>query len=152
KPCTEQSACLVCRVFGFVHSDYSWAGKVRFHDTTPAAVKWAKLAVSRDWGRGADDGGSGWRVFPHREVKLPLGNLRCAAEGSKFQFRIDYLNLDPEEYAVLKFALTLRYGDIVLCHKLGYQKAQGLGSVKVSIPSDKSPPIGAEIRPYIEQP
>ncbi len=148
-PCTEEAACLVCRVFGFVHGDYSWAGEVRFHDTLSAAVPWVKFGLSRAGFGGGGDGEEGWRVFPHRLPKLPEGRIRCAATGSKFQFRVDYLNLDAEEYGLVKFALTLQHGEIDLCHKLGYQKAQGLGSVLIRTPNDKSAPIGPDIERYL---
>ena len=67
-------------------------------------------------------------------------------------FRSEYLNLDEEEYAVLKFALTLEYGDVKLCHKLGYAKALGLGACTISIPGDKSEPAGTALDRYLRLP
>jgi len=161
--CNAEAACLACRVFGFVDGDYGWAGKVRFSDTAPVKIAWVRYAAPVE-GRPPqnESHGSGWILFPHTKPALrqdPRG-ARCIPEGQSFPFRIEYLNLDAEEYALFKFALTLKHTSldaatgrpIDLCHKLGFAKALGLGSCTISITKDKSPEIGAEIDPYLKTP
>jgi CRISPR/Cas system CSM-associated protein Csm3 (group 7 of RAMP superfamily) len=151
--CTERKACIACRIFGFVSGDFAWAGKVRFNDTLPAAVKWAKYNLPSQ--RPPQAPGTGWILFPHTPVALAPGATRCVDIGGRFQFRAEYLNLDPEELAVFQFALTLRYdspsrGAIDLVHKLGYGKSLGLGACKVRIA--KAAAVGAEIESYLSDP
>jgi hypothetical protein len=148
--CSEFDACLACRLFGFVEGSFAWAGKVRFTDAGPQRVKWAQFAVPYD--RPSQDGGDGWVLFRHSEPQLGSGPVRCVERGQEFRFRVDHINLDPEEMAVFRFALTLTHRDIDLCHKLGYGKALGLGSCKISIIPGKTPlpEIGPELDPYLE--
>ena len=152
--CSERSACLVCRVFGFVEGDYAWAGKVRIGDSRPQKVQWERFSLpntQREPQHNAEKGG--WILFPHTPMpRLGAGPTRCVKAGHKFGFRVEYLNLDEEEYAVLKFALTLEHGDVKLCHKLGYAKALGLGACTISIPGDKSEPAGGALERYLRLP
>jgi CRISPR/Cas system CSM-associated protein Csm3 (group 7 of RAMP superfamily) len=148
--CTEFDACLACRLFGFVEGSFAWAGKVRFTDAGPQRVKWVRLQVSPT--RPAQERGEGWVLFRHSSPHLPNGPVRCVDRGQQFRFRVEYVNLDPEELAVFRFALTLTHRDIDLCHKLGYAKALGLGSCKVSIDPGKTPlpEIGPQLDPFLE--
>lgn len=151
-PCTEADACVVCRVFGFVQGKFAWAGKVRFTDTAPASVSWVRLQIPLD--RDPHEGGTGWLLFRHDPVRLreDRSGPRCVPAGQVFRFQVGATNLDPEEMAVFRFALTLSHGEIDLCHKLGFAKAAGLGSCKISIidtPQRPLPPLGTEIDPYL---
>lgn len=153
-PCSEREACLACRVFGFADGSYAWAGKVRFTDTRPQKVQWERIAVpntQREPQRDAAQGG--WVLFPHMPApRFTTGPTRCVKAGHKFAFRVEYLNLDEEEYAVLKFALTLEYGGLKFCHKLGYAKALGLGACTIAIPADRSQAVGGVLERYTKLP
>jgi hypothetical protein len=155
--CTKANACLSCRVFGFVqpHSQDTWAGKVRFSDTRPAKVGWKALNLGRE--RPPEACGDGWMLFPHTvpgalpEVQRPTASTVWAVDqGAVFRFRVEYLNLDEEELAVFKFALTLSHEKIRLCHKLGFAKSLGMGACRISIPKDASSSTEAKIRPYLD--
>lgn len=151
--CSEKNACLTCRVFGFVEGDYAWAGKVRFTDSRPRKVQWERYSLpnmQRDPHN--DAAGGGWILFPHKLAKLNPGTTRCVRAGEKFGFRVEYLNLDEEEYAVLKFALTLEHAGVRLCHKLGYAKALGLGACTIAITGDRSESPGPVIDRYLGLP
>jgi len=154
KPCSEDDACLVCRVFGFVEGDYALAGKVRFVDAVLPRPRWEKLAIpSTQRDPHESTPGGGWILFPRRTpARLPPGPTRCLAAGQRIVFRVEYLNLDEEEYAVFKYALTLEHGGAKLCHMLGYAKALGLGACTLSLLADKSDPPGPELDPYLAQP
>ena len=150
--CTETKSCLACRMFGFVDGNFSWAGKVRFNDTDPAPAGWVKYRMPNQRGGQNEEAGAGWIVFPHSMPSLDPGPTRCVGVGKKFRFRAEYLNLDAEEYALFKFALTLSHGGVELFHKMGYAKSLGLGSCRIRILNDKSPAIGPEIDHYLKQP
>ena len=47
---------------------------------------------------------------------------------SSFHFRIDFTNLEPDEFGVLLLAITL---EEEMRHKIGYGKPMGLGSVEL---------------------
>ncbi|MBZ5506044.1 MAG: hypothetical protein LAO78_11205 [Acidobacteriia bacterium] len=147
--CTRDATCISCRLFGFVESDSGWAGKVRFEDTVTVPVRWERHMVPTQ--RPPQAPGSGWLIFPCTRPQLEPGPIRCAPAGTEFRFRVDYTNLNPEEYAVLKFALTLTHGAITLCHTLGYGKALGFGACKIELLQDRSPAIGPEITTYLNQ-
>ncbi len=152
--CVESSACLTCRIFGFVDGTFAWAGKVRFLDTAPVRATWTLLSVPVN--RPPQEDPRGWVVFRHGEPELGPGPTRCLERHQQFRFLVDYTNLDPEELALFRFALTLAHepSGIDLCHKLGYAKALGLGSCKIAIMPGKIPvpPIGREIEPYLTGP
>jgi len=161
KPCDAEAACLACRVFGFTDGDEGWAGKVRFADTAPVAVKWVRYAAPIE-GRPpqAESHGKGWILFPHTEPSLrpdPRG-IRCVPTGQSFTFRVEYLNLDAEELALFKFVLTLKHQTgpdgrpVDLCHKLGFAKALGFGGCNISISKGKTPGDSPEIEAYLKSP
>lgn len=128
-PCTEKAACVVCRLFGYSveGKEFGWAGKLRFHDSDPAA-NWPP---------------DRWKVYRHISPSPGAGRdfqaRACVGAGEFFPFHLDYENLDPEEFTLLHFALTLRHQcerhspEIRLLHKLGYGKGLGLGSCHIKI-------------------
>jgi len=166
--CTQTSACLACRVFGYAPGKDSergdtlsgWAGKARFHDSERVrnwAGKWVQPndGNARWQAQGTyhtpfyyPDAANrrkpaGWKVYLH--AKVPTGAApeflpeACIPEGALFDFDVDYENLSGEEFAVLRFALTLRHDcpdhpdrRVSLAHKLGYGKGIGLGSCRVT--------------------
>jgi hypothetical protein len=149
--CGEQDTCLACRVFGFTLGDFAWSSKLRFADSRPGTARATeRLFIPQERGYAPAPTEDGWVVFPHFKPRLASGPIRCVPAGQSFHFLVEYLNLDEEEYAVSKFALTLSYGNWDLCHKLGYAKSAGLGSVKISLPNDRSPAIGPSIERYLD--
>lgn len=152
KICTARNACLVCRVFGFVEGDFAWAGKVRVNDSARADVRWLGCHLPRQRPAHSDVNGAGWMIFPATKPALASGRTWSVDAKRRFPFLVEYLNLDAEEYAVLKFSLTLQYQEVDLVHCLGYGKSLGLGACKISIPKDTSPPIGQKIQRYLDQP
>lgn len=157
KECTKDAACVVCRVFGFVQGapQYCWRSKVLFSDATAKGVSWRGYALAAGRHAGGRDTGreSGWAVFRHFEPgAFRAGSDWCVMPGRPFFFRVEYINLDPEEFAVLKYALTLEWQGEKLHHKLGFAKSLGLGGCRITILEDKSPPIPeAEFRHYCDQ-
>jgi hypothetical protein len=159
-PCSQSSACIACRVFGFTEGDFSWASKVLFSDARPFRERdgwsftWTHCVLARRYSGPAAQS-SAWNLFPTGAVSVPClpragrNTTRCAAAGSRFRFRVEYLNLDAEELSLLLFSLTLSHGAYDLCHKLGYAKALGLGACKVRILNPNPPAIGPEINPYL---
>ncbi|HWZ42326.1 MAG TPA: RAMP superfamily CRISPR-associated protein [Candidatus Saccharimonadales bacterium] len=148
--CTREAACISCRLFGFVEGESGWSGKVRIEDSLPQSVAWERYDFPSQ--RPAQASGSGWIIFPFTRPRLAPGQVRCVPGKTSFLFRIVYTNLDPEEYSVLKFAVTLRRDTVQLCHTLGYGKSLGFGACVVGILNDSSPAIGPEINPYLAQP
>jgi len=162
QPCSEAAACLACRVFGFTDGEFSWASKVSFSDARPFrdrgqwSFSWTHCLVARrDTGHRPQS--NAWRIFPSAPLAVACrteparGTVPCAAAGSRFRFRADYLNLDSEERSVFLFALTLTRDQVQLCHKLGYAKALGLGACQIRI-VNTSPAITSEIDPYVSDP
>ena len=158
KGCTKDAACVVCRVFGFVHGSpqYCWRSKVQFSDAVAKNVTWKgyDLDAGRHGGGRGSSAVRGWAIFPHTPPDpLRPGSYWCVMPGRPFRFRVEYINLDAEEYAVLKYALTLEWQAEKLHHKLGFAKSLGLGGCRVTIPDDKSPPIPEpELRHFCGQP
>jgi hypothetical protein len=83
---------------------------------------------------------AGWKVYLHaKEITGAAEGFRpeaCIPKGAFFDFDVDYENLSGEEFAVLRFALTLQHKcpdpPVSLAHKLGYGKGIGMGSCRVS--------------------
>ena len=165
KPCTQAEACLVCRVFGYApekdaeqgDSQSGWAGKVRFHDSErvrnwngswvqppPGTARWQAQGTYHtpfyypDLPKSKKP--AGWKIYLHaKEVTGAAADFRpeaCIPEGVFFDFAVDYENLSDEEFAVLRFALTLQHKcedrPVSLAHKLGYGKGIGMGSCRVT--------------------
>ena len=165
EPCTQSEACLTCRVFGYAPErdaeqddrQSGWAGKIRFHDSRPARG-WDRHWVQPPQGTARwqsqgtyhtpfyypdpsnDRKPAGWKVYLHaKQVTGAATGFRpdaCVPERVFFDFDVDYENLNDEEFAVIRFALTLRHEclerPVHLAHKLGYGKAIGMGSCRVS--------------------
>lgn len=50
----------------------------------------------------------------------------------EFSARIDFTNLEADEFAALMLAVTMRYGqELDMRHKIGYGKPIGLGSIRI---------------------
>ncbi len=65
--------------------------------------------------------------FAHnRSGHRPKRYIQPFANGTVFHFRIDFTNLESDEFAALLFAITLEEN---MRHKLGYGKPLGLGTV-----------------------
>lgn len=155
-PCDPKLTCIACRSFGFTDGQFAWAGKVEISDArlaTPA--HWVHLNLRRQY-QGQPGPADGWVLFEKSAYNLtpqnPPHNMstRCAPANSCFTFRVHYHNLDPEERALLLFALTLRHENISLCHKIGYAKALGLGQCTITITDKEPPTVGPEINPYLQ--
>ncbi|MBZ5534281.1 MAG: hypothetical protein LAO20_22885 [Acidobacteriia bacterium] len=155
RPCSAGNACLVCRVFGYAPpgEEGGWQGKARFHDSESViGVRWEESPGGGS-GRlqfhdarhtafyGTTLNPAGWKIYPHgrNETRAQQGFIStCVPKSTKFSFRVAYENLDEEEFAVLRFALSLQHQcaqhlEVRLCHKLGYGKGLGLGSCRVNI-------------------
>jgi CRISPR/Cas system CSM-associated protein Csm3 (group 7 of RAMP superfamily) len=165
EPCTQAEACLVCRVFGYAPAKDAeqgdppsgWAGKVRFHDSAqvrnwdgdwvqppPGNARWQAQGAYHAPFYFPDFPTSkrpaGWKVYLHaKHVTGAAADFRpgeCVPEGVFFDFDVEYENLSDEEFAVLRFALTLRHEcadrSVSLAHKLGYGKGIGMGSCRVT--------------------
>jgi hypothetical protein len=153
--CSLHSACIACRVFGFVQGDTGWQGKIEIGDTVKRTCKMIGMPAPPMGGKPPlAPAGACWRLFRHSVPTVFGGPLRCAGIGEVFKFGLRYEDLSREEYDVLKFALTLQGGGLAakVCHKLGYAKSQGLGSCVVRISGDLSSAVGAGIGPYVADP
>ncbi len=147
--CTAERTCVVCRVFGYVEKEEGTASKVKFRDSDRIPVKYDRIDVPFE--RPAPEGVAGWILFPHDDdAKTYDGKEPFVIEETKFRFRVDYLNLDAEEYAIFRFALELKYGAVDLCHKLGFAKAAGFGSCVVRVLGDKARPVWPEIERFLK--
>ncbi len=144
-PCSPPNACVVCRIFGFaekvekVEKQDTWQSKVRFFDAlTLEKTEWVLLNTDdrSGWGGGEPVVAAGWALFPHLKENLPRGSTPCIEKGSIFEFDVEYLNLDAEELAVLRLAITLKSAGPPLVHKIGFAKSLGLGSCLISIIND----------------
>ena len=135
--CREQSACVVCRIFGFVDRQTTWTSKVAFADALSAQTQWTQVHIP---GRTPhlQSPGLEWAFFAHGDSVPAEGPLRAAATGV-FTFTVDYINLDDEQRDILRFALTLRHDQAHLCHRLGFAKALGYGACRISIDGDPAP-------------
>ena len=172
KPCTRAEACLVCRVFGYAPEkdaeqgdpQSGWAGKIRFHDSMPVRnwdgdwvqpprgnARWQAQGTYHtpfyypDLPRSSKP--AGWKVYLH--AKEPTGAANdflpeaCVPPKVFFDFDVDYENLSGEEFAVLRFALTLQHScqnrSVSLAHKLGYGKSIGMGSCCITAKTEPAP-------------
>jgi len=132
--CSEAGACIACRIFGFVAGNFTWQSKVRFSDSDPVPVTWERHDVSNP-PPGALPG-EGWLVFPAEACDAWNGPVPFAPKDTTFPFTVDYWNLDPEEHALLRYALTLDDGSEQVCHMLGFAKSQGFGACTIDIDQD----------------
>jgi hypothetical protein len=132
--CTEASACIACRIFGFVAGNFTWQSRVRFSDSDPIPVAWERYDTN-DRPHGPPPG-NGWLVFPTEPCTTWTGNVPFAPKGTTFPFTVDYWNLDPEEHALLRYALTLDDGSEQVCHMLGFAKSMGFGACTIDTDQD----------------
>jgi len=134
--CSQNAVCMVCRTFGFVEGQNTWQSRVRFTDAiSPTGWTWELLDAEdrRSHGGASPENERGWALFVHEQEDLAKGRIPCIAAGAMFDFGVEYQNLDAEEFAVFRLALTLQSGAMHLVHKLGFAKSLGLGSCRVSI-------------------
>src|SRR5207244_12788881 len=69
------------------------------------------------------------RLLPDRGTYLNQ-YIQPLAVGTDFSARIDFTNLEADEFAALLFAIILQED---MRHKIGYGKPIGLGSVQLSV-------------------
>jgi CRISPR/Cas system CSM-associated protein Csm3 (group 7 of RAMP superfamily) len=151
-PCAAGAACLVCRVFGYAppKQEGGWQAKARFYDTELVRPpEWISsfIASKRRSGQGQysaveqPDHAEGWKIFLHTADAGGYGSgaaVPSVPKGALFPFRVKFENLDEEEFAVLRFCISLQHhclehGTFHLCHKLGYGKSLGMGSCNIRI-------------------
>jgi CRISPR/Cas system CSM-associated protein Csm3 (group 7 of RAMP superfamily) len=71
------------------------------------------------------------RLIPIRdEGRFRNQHIEPLASGTDFSARLDFTNLEADEFAALLFAITLQPD---MRHKIGYGKPLGLGSVQLAI-------------------
>ena len=151
----EFEVCPICSLFGFIADEVVFASRISIHDTEPSKnQKISKILPTIDIkqlmsphphrrsfyfrpGTYTTQGGEylGRKFYLHADPKNVLAHkgaipITVVNEGAKFHFRIDFENLTGSELNMLMFALAL---EEKWCHKLGYGKPFGLGSVKISI-------------------
>lgn len=137
--CKSESACLVCRVFGYSveKTEFGWAGKARFRDSDEVNAwtdqSWETMGIdgvitpSRPPARWQDPGPRhrpfyfepgtdkplGWKVYRHAKYVVKpdpeFGSDACVPAGREFRFQVEVENLTEEEAAVFSLALTLKH-------------------------------------------
>jgi CRISPR/Cas system CSM-associated protein Csm3 (group 7 of RAMP superfamily) len=150
-PCTDlDKLCITCRLFGFQSSAGSFQGKVNISDAKARSgyknIDWITLtellgpkphhtafyAFSRGSNRIA-----GRKFYLHHKHDAAilqstrqwhLNSSVKPIEDAVFDFKVSFTNLADDEYALLLYSLFLEDG---VCHKIGYGKPTGLGSVKI---------------------
>ncbi|MHB8597664.1 MAG: RAMP superfamily CRISPR-associated protein [Ktedonobacteraceae bacterium] len=149
--------CIACRTFGMLkeRTDYVFLGKVNIGD---AVVDNGTIATYGPMYTAAQvdpkphhadfylDPGrthiAGRKFYFHHEDLLTANNLLPTKTGgfynryidpldkeTKFSVRIDFTNLEQDEFGALLLALTLEEN---MRHKIGYGKPLGLGSISMS--------------------
>jgi len=186
-PCTDvDNLCITCRLFGFQSSERSFQGKVNISDAKARSgykeLDWITLTELSS-------------PKPHHEAfyALSLGSNKIAGrkfyfhykpnaliltsgektnrnstvkpiDNAVFDFKVSFTNLADDEYTLLLYSLFLEDG---VCHKIGYGKPAGLGSVRIEplkltlfamekrykgfTTNDKDEKSGEELRRYIEE-
>jgi CRISPR/Cas system CSM-associated protein Csm3 (group 7 of RAMP superfamily) len=150
--------CPICSLFGFTADEVVFASRINIHDTEPSKnknVSKKKLDIKQLMGPhphrrsfyfksyNADkptEGGEylGRKFYLHADPRNIFAHIEEAKgvpitivnEEAKFHFRVDFENLEESELDMFIFALVLEKD---WCHKLGYGKPFGLGSIKISI-------------------
>lgn len=149
-PCTDLSnLCITCRLFGFQSSGGSFQGKVNIFDSRAENgyefLDWTTLielsnpkphhkafyASSSDLQKIA-----GRKFYFHHKPDTLILTAEKASrnstvrplESAVFDFKVAFNNLTEDEYALFLYSLFLENG---VCHKIGYGKPAGLGSVKI---------------------
>ncbi len=153
----HKSLCISCRMFGMMERDQNAAvflGKINISDACSIAVVkhdpvyTIPLTSPKPHHRAfyLNQGGkwiAGRKYYFHHDCptfayaferfspdKPPVNRyIQPLGEGSCFEFAIDFVNLEADEFALLLLALTL---EPEMRHKIGYGKPMGLGSVHLT--------------------
>lgn len=158
-PCTDvNELCITCRLFGFQSSEKSFRGKVNISDakarryknldcitltelSSPKPHHDAFYALSPGSNKIA-----GRKFYFHHKPKAhkpkaPIlsspkpthrnSSVKPIDKDAVFDFKVSFTNLNDDEYALLLYSLFLEDGVDGVCHKIGYGKPAGLGSVKI---------------------
>ena len=151
-PCTDvDKLCITCRLFGFQSSAGSFQGKVNISDAKARNgyknLDWIKLTElsspkPRHTAFYALSPGSnriaGRKFYFHHKQDAPIlasqeqthrNSTVKPIEDAVFDFNVTFTNLTDDEYALLLYSLFLEDG---VCHKIGYGKPAGLGSVRIA--------------------
>ena len=148
-PCTNvDSLCITCRLFGFQSSERSFQGKVNISDAKVRngyeILNWITLAELSNpkphhkafYGLSSDPNKiAGRKFYFHHKPDAPILSSRKThrnssvrpIENAVFDFKVAFTNLTDDEYILLLYSLFL---EDRVCHKIGYGKPAGLGSVQ----------------------
>lgn len=145
-----EKLCITCRLFGFQSSEGSFQGKVNISDAKARKytnLDWITLTElsspkpHHDAFYALPPGSNriaGRKFYFHHKQKAPIlasqkQTLRNSTvkpiEDAVFDFKVSFTNLTDDEYALLLYSLFLEDG---VCHKIGYGKPAGLGSVRIA--------------------
>ena len=147
-----EELCITCRLFGFQSSaGSSFQGKVNISDAKARSGYKNLDRITLTELLGPKPHHTAFYAFPHgsnriagrkfyfhhkqdapilRSKKEPshLNSTVNPIEDAVFDFNVSFTNLTDDEYALLLYSLFLEDG---VCHKIGYGKPAGLGSVKI---------------------
>jgi len=155
-----RNLCDTCRLFGWVKADHNGKnnntedngqalmGRLKFgfgRPTEDLNFEWYGVEFGAKGEKSFSIAGN--RVIPHTDLSNKgvsrhgtsenPNNLqknitlnRFAAAGSKFEFKVDFTNLEKDEFNKILWAIGLEDG---LGHKIGKSKALGFGSCKVRL-------------------
>jgi CRISPR/Cas system CSM-associated protein Csm3 (group 7 of RAMP superfamily) len=154
-PCTDiNKLCITCRLFGFQSQGNSFQGKVNIsdamarngyndkvldfitltelsspkpHHKTFYALSISdpdKIAGRKFYFHHKPDA----HILPSREKTPRNSSVKPLDKDAIFDFKVSFTNLADDEYNLLLYSLFLEDG---VCHKMGYGKPAGLGSVKI---------------------
>lgn len=141
--------CPACRLFGAVHREWAWAGKVSISDARSKPGEYSLMplqtlgvlsapkpeARQRTYLKG-DGSIVGRKFYRHRLDPVVTRAIKDrqnktvepVAPKATFHFTADYINLSDAELATLLYGLFLEEG---LWHKVGMGKPLGLGSAHI---------------------
>ncbi|MDY6868457.1 MAG: RAMP superfamily CRISPR-associated protein, partial [Chloroflexota bacterium] len=144
--------CDTCRLFGWVgneaSADNALMGRLKFNFARPVedlSFEWYGTAFGYKGEKSHSVAGN--RIFPHtnnpnnaitrhgsgetpENITKNITLNRFASPGSKFQFQVDFTNLENDEFNKILWAIGLEDG---LGHKLGKGKALGFGSCAIRL-------------------
>lgn len=177
--CSQRSAlCPACRTFGFLKGGAIHKGAIHFSDAVASAsiqtlppLQLVPLSSPRPthtafYKPSGQPAGRKFYFHHHQPSRAQSQNekergpsVQPLAPGAHFTFRVAYENLSQEEEQGLVAALTLspsapHQGERVeVCHKLGYGKPAGLGSISIRVDRvQRSPVIAARYRRFEQEP
>lgn len=151
-PCNDvNELCITCRLFGFQSPESLFQGKVNISDARARSgynvldyIKLTELSSPKPHHKAfyALSPGSnriaGRKFYFHHQPGAPILTSRKETNRNSsvepidkdaiFDLKVTFTNLCDDEYALLLYSLFLEDG---VCHKLGYGKPAGLGSVRI---------------------